>query len=109
VTASIGALVDVADRDSGLASGLSNAAWMIGGALGTALASSVAVSRAQDYLAAKPGANPLVALTEGSQSAFWACVVVAVVGVLVALLLLGKPRRAVEKRLQPASAGVASE
>jgi len=109
VTASIGALVDVADRDSGLASGLSNTAWMIGGALGTALASSVAVSRAQDYLAAKPGANPLVALTEGSQSAFWACVVVAVVGVLVALLLLGRPRRAAENRLQPASAEVASE
>jgi EmrB/QacA subfamily drug resistance transporter len=109
VTASIGALAGVDERESGLASGLNNTAWMIGGALGTALASTVAVSRTQDYLTANNDANQLTALTEGFQSAFWACVVVAALGVIASLLLLGKPRRAAQEELAPASVPVRSE
>jgi hypothetical protein len=109
VTASIGALAGVDERESGLASGLNNTAWMIGGALGTALASTVAVSRTQDYLTANNDTNQLTALTEGFQSAFWACVVVATLGVVVSLLLLGRPRRAAHEELAPASVPVRSE
>src|SRR5215472_8349730 len=54
----------------GLASGLSNTALQIGAALGVAIVSTVAVSRSAGYLAAHNGANPLVVLTEGCQSAF---------------------------------------
>jgi EmrB/QacA subfamily drug resistance transporter len=94
VTATVAALAGVAEHESGLASGLSNTALQIGGALGVAIVSTVAVSRSEDYLAANEGANPLVALTEGFQSAFLACVVLAGIGMALALLLLGRPRRA---------------
>ena len=70
VTASIAALAGVAEHESGLASGLSNTAFQIGAALGVAIVSTVAVSRTDDYLAANADAIPLVALTEGFQSAF---------------------------------------
>jgi hypothetical protein len=43
-------------------------------------------------LAANTGANQLVALTEGFQSAFLAVAILAGIGVAVALLLLGRPR-----------------
>jgi hypothetical protein len=52
---------------------------------------SAAVSRSEDYLAANQGANPLVVLTEGFQSAFLALVVLAGIGMALALLLLGRP------------------
>jgi EmrB/QacA subfamily drug resistance transporter len=98
VTATVAALAGVAEHESGLASGLSNTALQIGGALGVAIVSTVAVSRSEDYLAANDGANPLVALTEGFQSAFLACVVLAGIGMALALLLLGRPRKAPEER-----------
>jgi EmrB/QacA subfamily drug resistance transporter len=104
VTASIAALAGVAERESGLASGLSNTAFQIGAALGVAIVSTVAVSRSEDYLAANEGASPLVVLTEGFQSAFVACVVLAGIGVALALLLLGRPRQAAREQLEPAPA-----
>ena len=100
VTASIAALAGVAEHESGLASGLINTTFQIGAALGVAIVSTVAVSRSEDYLAANEGANPLVALTEGFQSAFLACVVLAGIGVALALLLLGRPRRALQEQLE---------
>jgi hypothetical protein len=102
VTASIAALAGVSEREAGLASGLSNTAFQLGGALGVAIVSTVAVSSAGDYLAANDGANPLVVLTEGFQSAFVACVVLAGIGVALALLLLGRPSRAPQERLEAA-------
>jgi EmrB/QacA subfamily drug resistance transporter len=104
VTATVAALAGVAERESGLASGLSNTAFQIGQALGVAIASTVAVSSSEDYLATNEGANPLVVLTEGFQSAFVACVVLAAIGVALALLLLGRPRKAPHKRLEPVPA-----
>jgi EmrB/QacA subfamily drug resistance transporter len=100
VTASIAALAGVPERESGLASGLSNTAFQIGIALGVAIVSTVAVSRSEDYLAANQGANPLVVLTEGFQSAFLASVVLAGIGVALALVLLGGPRGAARKELE---------
>jgi EmrB/QacA subfamily drug resistance transporter len=104
VTATIAALAGVAGRESGLASGLSNTARYVGAALGVAVVSTVAVSRSEDYLAAHEGADPLVVLNEGFQSAFVACVVLAGIGMALALLLLGRPRKAPQERREPVPA-----
>src|SRR4051794_23526468 len=88
VAGSIGSLTDVAEADAGLASGLNNSSFQIGGALGVAIVSSIAVSEAA-------GANPLVAATNGFQSAFAAAILFAAAGLLVAVALLGTRRRAV--------------
>jgi EmrB/QacA subfamily drug resistance transporter len=101
VTATVAALAGVAGHESGLASGLSNTALQIGTALGVAIVSTVAVSRSQDYLAANPGASPLVALTEGYQSAFVACAVLAGIGLALALLLPGRPPKAAHELPEP--------
>jgi EmrB/QacA subfamily drug resistance transporter len=100
VTATVAALAGVAEHESGLASGLSNTALQIGAAIGVAIATTVAVTRSDDYLAANEGANPLVVLNEGFQSAFLACVVLAGIGMTLALLLLGRPRKAPQERLE---------
>ena len=101
VTATVAALAGVAGPEAGLASGLSNTALQIGTALGVAIVSTVAVSRSQDYLAANPGANPLAALTQGYQSAFVACAVLAGIGLALALLLPGRPRKAAHELPEP--------
>jgi EmrB/QacA subfamily drug resistance transporter len=100
VTASIAALAGVPERESGLASGLSNTSFQIGAALGVAIVTTVSVSRTKDYLAANTGANRLVALTEGFQSAFLVVAILAGLGVAVALLLLGGPRGAAQDELE---------
>jgi EmrB/QacA subfamily drug resistance transporter len=94
VTATVAALAGVDEHESGLASGLSNTAFQIGAALGVAIVTTVAVTRSENYLATNEGANPLVVLNEGFQSAFLACVVLAGIGLVLALLLLGRPRGA---------------
>jgi EmrB/QacA subfamily drug resistance transporter len=103
-TATIAALAGVGEREAGVASGLSNTAFQLGGALGVAIVSTVAVSRSENFLEANDGANPLVVLTEGFQSAFVACVILAVIGAALALLLSGRPRAAARERLEPAAA-----
>jgi EmrB/QacA subfamily drug resistance transporter len=104
-TATIAALAGVAERESGVASGLSNTAFQLGGALGVAIVSTVAVARTDTFLAANPSADPLVGLTEGFQSALLACVVLAGIGAAVALALLGSPRRTARERLVPVPTG----
>ena len=88
VAGSIGSLTDVSEADAGLASGLNNSSFQIGGALGVAIVSSVAVSEAA-------GANPLIAATNGFQSAFAGAIIFAAVGLLVASALLGRLRAGV--------------
>jgi EmrB/QacA subfamily drug resistance transporter len=109
VTASIAALAGVPERESGLASGLSNTAFQIGAALGVAIVTTVAITRTDDYLATNSGADRLVALTEGFQSAFVAVAILAGLGVALALLLLGQPRGLAKEQLEveaaPAPAG----
>ena len=99
VTATVAALAGVAEHESGLASGLSNTALQIGAALGVAIVTTVAVTRSDDYLAANDERTPLV-LNEGFQSAFLACVVLAGIGLALALLLLGRPRKAPQERIE---------
>jgi EmrB/QacA subfamily drug resistance transporter len=86
VAASIAALTGVADHESGLASGINTATFQIGGALGVAITTTVAVS----YTV---GSEPLAALTEGYRAGFTACAVIATIGLLVALVLLRRPQR----------------
>ena len=109
VPATVAALAGVAEREAGLASGLSNTAFQIGAALGVAILTTVAVSRSDDYLAANDGANSLVVLNEGFQSAFLALVVLAGIGIALALLLLGRPRRAPQERLDAVPVPIQSD
>ena len=71
-------------------------------------------SRSDDFLTANQGANPLQMLTEGFQSAFVACVVLAGIGVALALALLGRPRAATsdepeDPQLEPVTAAGAAK
>jgi EmrB/QacA subfamily drug resistance transporter len=109
VTATVAALAGVAEHEAGLASGLSNTSLQIGTALGVAIVSTVAVSRSASYLAANKGANPLAVLTEGYQSAFVACAVLAGIGLALALLLPGRPRKATHDRPEPVLAASARD
>jgi EmrB/QacA subfamily drug resistance transporter len=85
VAASIASLAGVAESEAGLASGLNNTSFQIGGAVGVAILSTVAISQAD-------GAEPLAALTNGYQAAFATAIAFAALGLLVAILLLGKLR-----------------
>jgi EmrB/QacA subfamily drug resistance transporter len=93
VAGSIASLTGVAETEAGLASGLNNASFQIGGAVGVAILSTVAVSGAN-------GAQTLASLTDGYQSAFAVAIVVAALGTAAAGALLGKRR-------EPAAAGEA--
>jgi EmrB/QacA subfamily drug resistance transporter len=97
VTATVAALAGVAEHESGLAAGLNNTVFQIGAALGVAILTTVSVSRSEDYLAGNDGASPLVVLNEGYQSAFLALVVLAGIGMALALLLLDRLRKAPER------------
>jgi EmrB/QacA subfamily drug resistance transporter len=86
VPISIAALAGVESKDAGLASGLINTSQQIGGALGIAVLSSVAV--AQTHGATRAGDALPVALTDGFHAAFWVGVAVAAVGVLASIFLV---------------------
>jgi MFS family permease len=77
---SIGALAGVAEHQAGLASGLLNTSQQLGGAIGIAIASSIAASHTQALVHA--GSGGPVALTGGFQRALW---------VLGAIALLALP------------------
>jgi len=97
VAASVATLAGVVDEESGLASALNNAAFQIGGALGSAVVTTVAISETA-------GPDPFSALTEGFQSAFVAAAVFAALGVLCAILLLGRRGRPAPLGSRPAAA-----
>ena len=49
----------------------------------------------------RKGASPLAALTEGYQSAFLACAVLAGIGLALAFLLPGRPRKPAHELPEP--------
>jgi EmrB/QacA subfamily drug resistance transporter len=105
VASQIAALTDVAERESGLAAGLVDSSFNIGGALGLAILSSVAVARTE---AVAGGADAgLGALTEGFQTAFLVAVGFGLLGLLAALALL--PRSTAEEAPAPAQPKLASD
>jgi MFS family permease len=86
VAAQIAALAGVREEESGLAAGLVDSSFNIGGALGLAILSTVAVTAAGDGLGASAlGDGDAV---DGFQTAFVVAAGFAVVGALVALSLL---------------------
>jgi MFS family permease len=97
VAASIATLAGVAERESGLASALSNAAFQIGGALGSAVVTTIAITYAD-------GPDPLSALTEGFSSAFAAAVLFSAFGLASALALLGGRQKGPPGEPEPACA-----
>jgi EmrB/QacA subfamily drug resistance transporter len=86
VPISIAALAGVRHAEAGLASGLINTSQQIGGALGVAVLSTVAISRTNDAVAA--GSARSFALTDGFEAAFIVGAAIAFVGILVGLFVV---------------------
>ena len=86
VSISIAALAGIEAKEAGLASGLINTSQQIGGALGIAILSSVAIAKTNN--AAGSGEAMPEALTAGFHAAFWVGAVVAALGVVASLVLI---------------------
>jgi EmrB/QacA subfamily drug resistance transporter len=99
----LAAMGDVAPTESGLASGIVNTAFMMGGALGLAVLVSIADSRTETLR--DSGDGLLAALTGGYNAAFLAAAAFAVTGALGALLL----RRVVPSGQEAMPEGAAAE
>jgi EmrB/QacA subfamily drug resistance transporter len=98
VASQIAALTGVEERESGLAAGLVDSSFNIGGALGLAILSTVAVARTD----AVAGRGELQAMTEGFQAAFLVAVGLGLLGLLAALALL--PRSTTQETTASAQA-----
>ncbi len=81
-------------RDAGLASGLFNTSQQVGGALGLAILSTIAVNRTDDALLGLPGApNPIQlgdALVSGFKGAFFGSAILLLAGLALLLTMLKK-------------------
>jgi EmrB/QacA subfamily drug resistance transporter len=86
VPITIAALAGTKPQEAGLASGLINTSQQIGGAVGIALLSTIAVSTTDNALSS--GTVAPVALTDGFVNAFWAGAAIAFAGVLVSIFLV---------------------
>jgi hypothetical protein len=83
---SIGALAGIAEHRAGLASGLLNTSQQLGGAIGVAIASSIAASRTTALL--HTGDAVPTALTGGFQRAFWILGAIALLALPVIFTLV---------------------
>jgi len=86
VPITIAALAGTKPQEAGLASGLINTSQQVGGAVGIALLSTIAVSTTEDELAR--GVAAPSALTDGLVNAFWAGAAIAFAGLLVSIFLV---------------------
>ena len=86
VPVSIAALAGVKPHEAGLASGLINTSQQIGGALGVAILTTVAVTRAENQIGG--GTEARVAFTSGYGLAFWVGLLFAVVSLVATFLML---------------------
>jgi EmrB/QacA subfamily drug resistance transporter len=86
VPITIAALAGTSPEDAGLASGLINTSQQVGGAVGIAVLSTIAVSTTNHATASGHAAS--VALTDGFVNAFWAGAAIAFAGVLVSIFLV---------------------
>jgi EmrB/QacA subfamily drug resistance transporter len=94
VPTSIGALTGVHPADAGVASGLINTNQQIGGAIGVAVATTVAATVTSHYVQGHVGASALggAALTDGFHAAFYVLAAVAAAGAALAALVLESRR-----------------
>jgi EmrB/QacA subfamily drug resistance transporter len=83
----LAAMSDVESTEAGLASGLVNTSFMMGGALGLAALASLAASRTDALLA--DGESQVAALSGGYHVAFFVGAIFAVVAAALSALLLG--------------------
>jgi EmrB/QacA subfamily drug resistance transporter len=109
IPVSIAALAGIAKHEAGMASGLLNTSQQLGGAIGVAIASTIAATHASTVL--HQGAIPAVALTNGFQWAFWACGAIGLAAVPVTFLLVRRDELATavastSSKPQPAPAEV---
>ena len=86
IPVSIAALAGVGPREAGLASGLLNTSQQVGGAIGVAIASTVAISHATHLL--RGGTSQAAALTSGYALAFWVIAGISAAGIVAALALI---------------------
>jgi len=82
------ATLGVPRRDSGVASAMVNTSQQVGGSIGTALLSTMAVSATSDYLAANGPQLIQQAAVEGYTTAFWWAAAIFAVGALITGSLL---------------------
>jgi MFS family permease len=82
----LAAMSDVAPTESGLASGIVNTAFMMGGALGLAILASLAASRTNSLLIS--GDGHLAALNGGYHMAFLVSTLFAVLAAILGGMLL---------------------
>ena len=90
---SIAGLAGVAEREAGLASGLLNTSQQLGGAIGVAIASTVAATHLKTLAAGGDATN--AALTGGFQWAFWVCGAIGLLALPITAVLLRR-RRTIE-------------
>jgi EmrB/QacA subfamily drug resistance transporter len=90
VPMSIGGLTGVRQADAGVASGLINTTQQIGGAIGVAVATTVATTFTNHFVNAHPGssATGAAALTHGFEIAFYVLAALAVLGAVVAAVMV---------------------
>ena len=94
VPMSIGALTGVEQSDAGVASGLINTTQQVGGAVGVALATTIATTYTAHFVSDHAGSTAFggAALTHGFSVAFYVLAALAAVGaVLSAVILESKP------------------
>ena len=89
---SIGALTGVTERDAGVASGLLSTSQNLGGAIGVAVASSIAASHFHTLV--HHGYATAAALTGGFQLALWVCGLTGLIAVPVAIGLIRRRQKA---------------
>jgi EmrB/QacA subfamily drug resistance transporter len=92
IPVSIAALAGVAEHEAGLASGLIYTSQELGGALGIAIASSIAASHSKTLL--RSGDSIHAALTGGFHSALWVSGGIALLAIPVTFLLIRKDEMA---------------
>jgi hypothetical protein len=92
IPVSIAALAGVAEHEAGLASGLIYTSQELGGALGIAIASSIAASHYNTLL--RGGDSVHAALTGGFHSALWVAGGIALLAIPVTFLLIRKDEMA---------------
>jgi EmrB/QacA subfamily drug resistance transporter len=88
IPVSIGALAGITERDAGVAAGLIDTSQQLGGAIGIAVASTVAATHSRDLVSTGHAVARQVALTGGFQWAFWVSGLTALAAVPVTFGLI---------------------
>ena len=86
IPVTIAALAGVTHEKAGLASGLINTSQQVGGAIGTAVLSTVAFTHAKTLL--QHGDSPAAATTSGFQWGFWVAAVIWAAGLVASIVFV---------------------